>query len=111
MVAQSLVPLVIGRVVDGPIRHHDSAGLWALAGLALLLGVTEAGLFFARRRAMAVAGLGVETDRRRYLYAHVQRLPVSFHDRSPSGQLPSRLTTALSPLRRCVHLAAVALRA
>ncbi len=28
MLAQSLVPLVIGRVVDGPIRHHDTAGLW-----------------------------------------------------------------------------------
>ena len=26
MLAQSLLPLVIGRVVDGPIRHHDAAG-------------------------------------------------------------------------------------
>ena len=24
MLAQSLVPLVIGRVVDGPIRHHQT---------------------------------------------------------------------------------------
>jgi len=111
MVAQSLVPLVIGRVVDGPIRHRDTAGLWALAGLALLLGVTEAGLFFARRRAMAVAALGVETDLRRDLYAHVQRLPVSFHDRWPSGQLLSRLTTDLSTLRRFIGLAAVFLLA
>src|SRR3954465_13638940 len=53
MLAQSLVPLVIGRGVAGPIRHHDTAGLWPLSALALLLGVTEAGLFFARRRAMA----------------------------------------------------------
>jgi len=111
MVAQSLVPLVIGRVVDGPIRHHDTAGLWGLAGVALLLGITEAGLFFARRRAMAVAALGVETDLRRDLYAHVQRLPVSFHDRWPSGQLLSRLTTDLSTLRRFIGLAAVFLLA
>jgi len=111
MIAQSLVPLVIGRVVDGPIRHHDTAGIWGLAGVALLLGVTEAGLFFARRRAMAVAALGVETDLRRDLYAHVQRLPVSFHDRWPSGQLLSRLTTDLSTLRRFIGLAAVFLLA
>jgi len=111
MIAQSLVPLVIGRVVDGPIRHHDTAGLWGLAGVAMLLGITEAGLFFARRRAMAISALGVATDLRRDLYAHVQRLPVSFHDRWPSGQLLSRLTTDLSTLRRFIGLAAVFLLA
>jgi ATP-binding cassette subfamily B protein len=111
MLAQSVVPLVIGRVVDGPIRHHDTSGLWLLSGLALLLGVTEAGLFFARRRAMAVAALGVETDLRRDLFAHLQRLPVAFHDQWPSGQLLSRLTTDLSTLRRFIGLAAVFLLA
>ncbi len=111
MIAQSLVPLVIGRVIDGPVRHRDTAGLWGLAGIALLLGITEAGLFFARRRAMAVSALGVETDLRRDLFAHLQRLPVSFHDRWPSGQLLSRLTTDLSTLRRFIGLAAVFLLA
>ncbi len=111
MLAQSVVPIVIGRVVDGPIRHHDPAGLWALSGLALVLGVTESGLFFARRRAMAIAALGVETDLRRDLFAHLQRLPVAFHDRWPSGQLLSRLTTDLSTLRRFIGLAAVFLLA
>ena len=82
---QSLVPLVIGAVVDGPIRHHDTAGLWALAGVALLFGIAEAVLFFARRKAMASAALGIETDLRRDLFAHLQRLPVAFHDRWPSG--------------------------
>jgi ATP-binding cassette subfamily B protein len=111
MLAQALVPIVVGHVIDGPIRHHDTVGLWALSGLALLLGITEAALFFARRRAMAIAALGVETDLRRDLFAHVQRLPVSFHDRWPSGQLLSRLTTDLSTLRRFIGLAAVFLLA
>jgi ATP-binding cassette subfamily B protein len=100
MLAQSLVPLVIGRVVDGPIRHHDRGGLFQLAALALALGVGEAALFWTRRRAMADAALGVETDLRRDLFAHVQRLPVAFHDRFPSGQLVSRFTSDLSTLRR-----------
>jgi ATP-binding cassette subfamily B protein len=102
MLAQSLVPLIIGRVVDGPIRHHDTHGVWSLAGLTLLLGVAEALLFYVRRYAMASAALGIETDIRRDLFAHVQRLPVSFHDRWPSGQLLSRLTTDLSTLRRFI---------
>jgi ATP-binding cassette subfamily B protein len=107
MLLQSLVPLVVGRVVDGPIRHHDTSGLWWLSGLALLFGVCEALLFFVRRYAMGSAALGVETDLRRDLYAHIQRLPVSFHDRWPSGQLLSRLTTDLSTLRRFVGFAMV----
>ena len=107
MLAQSFVPIVVGKVVDGPIRHHDTAGLWALCGLVLLLGIAESALFFARRRAMAIAALGVETDLRRDLFGHLQRLPVSFHDRWPSGQLLSRLTTDLSTLRRFIGLAAV----
>jgi ATP-binding cassette subfamily B protein len=102
MLAQSLVPLVVGQVVDGPIRHHDTAGLWPLAGLALLFGLAEAVLFFIRRYAMASAALGLETDMRRDLFAHVQRLPVAFHDRWPSGQLLSRLTTDLSTIRRFI---------
>ena len=107
MLLQSLVPLVVGAVVDGPISHHDTSGLWALSGLALLFGVAEAALFWARRQAMATAALGVETDLRRDLFAHLQRLPVSFHDRWPSGQLLSRLTTDLSTIRRFVGFAAV----
>ncbi|SHH26026.1 ATP-binding cassette, subfamily B [Jatrophihabitans endophyticus] len=107
MLSQAVIPLVTGAVVDGPIRERDTAGLWALSGLALLFGVAESALFFVRRWAMASAALGVETDLRRDLFAHVQRLPVSFHDRWASGQLLSRLTTDLSTLRRFIGLAAV----
>ena len=107
MLAQAVIPLVIGAVVDGPISTGDTAGLWALSGLALLFGLVEAALFFARRQAMARAALGVETDLRRDLFAHLQRLPASFHDRWPSGQLLSRLTIDLATLRRFVGLAAV----
>jgi ATP-binding cassette subfamily B protein len=107
MVFQSLVPLIVGQIVDGPIRHHDTSGLWPLAGLALAFGLAEAGLFFIRRYAMARAALGIETDMRRDLFAHVQRLPVAFHDRWPSGQLLSRLTTDLSTIRRFVGFAVV----
>ncbi|MDT4976589.1 MAG: ATP-binding cassette, subfamily bacterial, partial [Pseudonocardiales bacterium] len=107
MLLQSLVPLIVGQIVDGPIRHHDTAALWPLAGLALLFGLGEAVLFFIRRYAMARAALGIETDMRRDLFAHVQRLPVAFHDQWPSGQLLSRLTTDLSTIRRFVGFAVV----
>ncbi len=102
MLAQALIPLVTGRIVDGPIRHHDTAAIWPLAGLALAFGLAEAVLFFVRRYAMALAALGIETDMRRDLFAHLQRLPVGFHDRWASGQLLSRASTDLSTIRRFI---------
>jgi ATP-binding cassette subfamily B protein len=108
MLAQSLVlSIIVGKVVDGPIRHHDVSGLWSLSAVALAFGIAESALFWARRRAMAGSALGIETDLRRDVFAHIQRLPVSFHDRWPSGQLLSRLTTDLSTVRRFVGFAAV----
>jgi ATP-binding cassette subfamily B protein len=102
MLAQALIPLVTGRIVDGPIRHHDPAAIWPLAGLALAFGLAEAVLFFVRRYAMALAALGIETDMRRDLFGHLQRLPVAFHDRWASGQLLSRASTDLSTIRRFI---------
>ena len=102
MLAQSVVPLVIGAVIDGPIQHNSTSELWPLVGLALALGVAEAVFFYLRRISMTKAAVGLESDIRRDLYAHVQRLPVAFHDRWPSGQLLSRLTTDLATLRRFI---------
>jgi ATP-binding cassette, subfamily B, bacterial len=102
MLAQALIPLITGRIVDGPIRHHDTAAIWPLAGLALAFGLAEAVLFFVRRYAMALAALGIESDMRRDLFAHLQRLPVAFHDRWASGQLLSRASTDMSTIRRFI---------
>lgn len=94
------VPLVTKAVVDGPIRSGDSARLLPLALLALALGVAEAALIFIRRWVQSYCALGIETRIRNDVYAHLQRLPVSFHDRWQSGQLLSRAMTDLSVIRR-----------
>ena len=94
------VPMVIRQVVDGPIADGDRAGLLRLGGLALLLGVVEAALTFIRRWTQASSTLGMEATIRDDLYAHLQRLPVGFHDRWQSGQLLSRAISDLSVIRR-----------
>ncbi len=98
--ASIVVPLVTRSVVDGPIRHGDRGGLVPLGLLALLLGLLEAGLVFIRRWVQSYAALGMETAIRDDLYAHLQRLPVAFHDTWQTGQLLSRATTDLSTIRR-----------
>jgi ATP-binding cassette subfamily B protein len=98
--ASIVVPLVTRSVVDGPISDGDRGGLVPLGLLALLLGVLEAALVFVRRWVQSYAALGMETAIRDDLYAHLQRLPVEFHDRWQTGQLLSRATTDLSTIRR-----------
>lgn len=107
MLAQVLVPLVVGQVVDGPIRQHDTHRIWWPAALALGLGLAEAFFFFLRRWVMATTAVGIESDLRRDLYDQVQKLPVEFHDRWSSGQLLSRMSTDLSTLRRFLGFALV----
>lgn len=94
------VPMVIRHVVDGPIARREPDGLLLLGGLALLLGLAEAALIFIRRWAGASQALGMEATIRNEMYAHLQRLPASFHDRWQSGQLLSRVTSDLSVIRR-----------
>jgi ATP-binding cassette, subfamily B, bacterial len=100
--ASTVIPLVVKGVVDGPIRHHSQTGIVALASLAFLFGLAESATMLVRRLVLARAALGMETDMRNQLYAHLQRLPVSFHDQWQSGQLLSRATTDLSTIRRFV---------
>ncbi|MFF3594685.1 ABC transporter ATP-binding protein [Kitasatospora indigofera] len=99
MLSVLVVPLVLGRIVDGPIAHHDLSALWPLAGALLLLGLVEAGLFYTRRVVLAGPLAGLETAMRGDLYAKLQRLPVSFHDRWASGQLLSRATSDMFTMR------------
>jgi ATP-binding cassette, subfamily B, bacterial len=98
--ASIIVPLVVRDVVDGPVRHRQPGGLIALGALALALGLIEALLIFIRRWAQSSTALGMEYAMRNDLYAHLQRLPLSFHDQWSSGQMLSRVTTDLSTIRR-----------
>ncbi|WP_246018667.1 ABC transporter ATP-binding protein [Saccharothrix australiensis] len=94
------IPLITQRIVDGPIAARDLGALPPLVGLVLLLGIAEAAFFYTRRRLIARPASEVEARMRADMYHHLQRLPVSFHDRWQSGQLLSRATTDLNTVRR-----------
>ncbi|MDQ1375122.1 MAG: ATP-binding cassette, subfamily bacterial [Actinomycetota bacterium] len=98
--AQIVVPLVTKAVIDGPVTHHDRHALVPLVGLVLALGVFDCCIAFVRRWIQASAANGIEQTIRDDLYAHLQRLPVAFHDQWQSGQLLSRAMSDLSTIRR-----------
>jgi ABC-type multidrug transport system fused ATPase/permease subunit len=98
MVATVLIPFLTGEAINA-IRSHDHHGLtlWAIAiGVA---GVARLVLSVFRRLIAGRVSLGVELDLRNGLYAQLQRLELSFFDRSQTGQLMSRATVDLQSVR------------
>lgn len=99
------IPLLIQRILDGPVADRDTTPLtWLIAAIAAL-GAGEAVLFYTRRRLIAGPSTTVEARLRDDLYRHLQSLPIAFHDRWQSGQLLSRAVSDLSTLRRFIAFA------
>ncbi|MFI0909407.1 ABC transporter ATP-binding protein [Streptomyces abikoensis] len=101
------IPLVVQRVIDGPLGSGDFGRLPWLIALVAVLGTAEAGLLWARRKLIARPTALVESRMRADLFAHLLRLPVAFHDRWQSGQLMSRAVNDLVTLRKYLAFAAV----
>jgi ATP-binding cassette, subfamily B, bacterial len=94
------IPLLTKVVIDGAIAHGYKGLLIPLGLAAVGLGAAEGLLNLLRRWIQASSVAEIEKSIRDDLYAHLQRLPVSFHDEWQSGQLLSRATTDLSTIRR-----------
>jgi ATP-binding cassette, subfamily B, bacterial len=103
------IPQVLQSIVDGPLTDGDASAIWPLAGLVFGLGVLEAGMIALRRWFVLTPGTRVEARMRNALYAKLQDLPVSFHDRWPSGQLLSRAVSDLGLIRRWLSFGLVLL--
>jgi ATP-binding cassette subfamily B multidrug efflux pump len=87
-----------------PAVHHEipaAAGTRGLGILSLLFLLTLAfGFLFQYLQVIVMQKVGQETmyDLRKAIFAHLQRLPMSFYDRSPVGRLVTRVTTDVDAL-------------
>jgi ATP-binding cassette subfamily B protein len=95
-----LIPLQLRALVDGPVAKGDPGAVLFLVLLVLVLGLVEVAMIVLRRIFAVGPSMRIETGMRTFLYAKLQRLPVTFHDGWPSGQLLSRMYSDLSMIRR-----------
>ncbi|HWW51769.1 MAG TPA: ABC transporter transmembrane domain-containing protein, partial [Verrucomicrobiae bacterium] len=77
-----------------------SAGAGLLRVVLVFLGslVSSFGLQYAQVRIMQWVGQETMYDLRKEIFGHLQRLPMSFFDRSPVGRLVTRSTTDVDAL-------------
>ena len=85
-------PLVVRAILDDAVPAGDRSLIMWLAGLAVAAALADAGLQILQRWCSASVGEGLIADLRIALYAKVQRLPVAFFTRTPTGAITSRLT-------------------
>src|SRR5919108_5751337 len=85
-------PLLVQKIVDGPLALGRSEGLLFLA--ALYLGATAAVqvMGFLTEYLTAIIAQGVLRRLRVRLFAHLQALPLSYYDHTPLGDTISRCT-------------------
>ncbi len=88
-------PLVVRQILDHAIPDAIANGgrgaIWWLAGIAIVAALIDAGLQIVQRWCSARVGEGLIADLRRTLYTKVQRLPIAFFTRTPTGAITSRL--------------------
>jgi len=95
---QLVGPLLTRWVIDTALPARD-IGVVTLAAVAFaLVLVLQFGITYAETLLTALLGQRVMRDLRRELFAHLQRLPVSFFDRSPVGRLVTRTTSDVEAL-------------
>jgi len=98
----ALMPWLVKLAVDGLSTSVSPALLGeyaaALVGLALAAGV----LRYCMRMVLIGASRHVELDLRNAVFAHLEKLPVSFYNRHRTGDLMTRMTSDLDSVRSVV---------
>ncbi len=95
---QLVGPMMTRRVIDVAIPNKDAA--LVVSSTVLLLGalITQIIGSYLETVATGVLGQRVMHDLRRELFAHLQKLPVTFFDRNPVGRLVTRVTNDVESL-------------
>ena len=87
-----------------PVIHGQIPGATAIYGLGwisliyLVTLVLGFAFMYFQVRVMQKVGQDTMYDMRKEIFEHLQRLPISFYDRSPVGRLVTRVTTDVDAL-------------
>lgn len=95
-------PYILKIVIDRHVTPGILPGMagWVLLYLAALAGAM--GFLFLQMRAVSVLGQRVILAIRSEMFSRVQRLPVAWFDRTPTGRLMTRLTSDVEALQELI---------
>ena len=93
------IPILIQRTIDDAIDGGDHSLLLPYLGAITLIAAVRFGVNFTRRYATARVGIAVEARLRGMMYDAYLRFPRAFYDRHATGEVISRATNDIYPVR------------
>ncbi|WP_411347914.1 ABC transporter ATP-binding protein [Paenibacillus sp. WLX2291] len=96
-------PIAVQRVIDDLLPSGNwQVILWACAGLLGIFLVSSILQYIVTYWGHKL-GINIETDMRKKLFDHIQRLPFRFFDNAKTGHLVSRMTSDLMDIGEIAH--------
>jgi ABC-type multidrug transport system fused ATPase/permease subunit len=93
------IPTLLQRAIDNAIVPKDLSKLTPYVAAAFVLGLLRFCVNFIRRYATSRIGVHIEARMRELLYSAYLAFPRAFFDRHATGQVVSRATNDLYPIR------------
>jgi len=98
-----LFKVAVDRYIVPSLRHEvvPSTAILGLGWISVIFFASLAlgfAFMYFQVRVMQKVGQDTMYDMRREIFEHLQRLPISFYDRSPVGRLVTRVTTDVDAL-------------
>ncbi|MBC9957717.1 ABC transporter ATP-binding protein [Yimella sp. cx-51] len=95
-------PFLVKHLIDDAIPHQNVALLLTLVGAMLAITVLTQVLGVLQTWITTLIGQRVMHDLRTRLFAHLQRMPLSFFTRTRSGEVQSRVTNDINAMQSVV---------
>ncbi len=94
----SVQPLIMQRAIDGPLAHGDLSGLWVYVVALFAVVIANFFLQIYQFLVMNKVGQNAVANIRLALFDHLEKLSMSFFDRTPVGRSVSRITSDMEQL-------------
>ena len=101
-----VLPLIVREITDRATKTPELITLDFIAkcGIVyLVLRIIDAAAYYYMSAIGHVMGTKIETDLRRDMFSHLQKLPFSYYDNTKIGTLMSRITSDLFDVTEFAH--------
>lgn len=97
-VAYSVQPIIIQKAIDGPLRMANIEGLYPFVFMLIAAIIVHFAVQITQYLLMNILGQRLIADIRLSLFAHLEKLPMSFFDKTPAGRSITRITSDIEQL-------------
>ncbi len=105
VIFELIVPLVVAKIIDTGIGNADSAYIWRMAGVLVLLGLGGMLFSITAQYFSANAATGFAAKIRMQIFQKVEKLTFSNLDRVGASTILTRITSDVNQLQSGVNLA------